>query len=88
MELSEWRLNGVLMEHHKTIKEVARKEPRLVISSGFLDTRFFTSAGCEAIAYGPGNLHRAHTANEYVETDKIITVSKVFGRLVEKLLLQ
>jgi len=70
----------------EAVKEVIGKEPRLTLSTGFLDARFFVEKGVETLTYGPGNLSQAHVANEYIELDKIPIVSKAYISAIMKLL--
>jgi len=61
----------------EAVREVIGREPRLTLSTGFLDARFFVEKGIETLTYGPGDLSQAHVANEYIELSKIPLVSKV-----------
>ncbi len=72
----------------EAVKEVIGKEPKLTLSTGFLDARFFVEKGVETLTYGPGNLSQAHVANEYIELDKIPIVSKAYISAIMKLLKQ
>jgi len=68
------------------IKKVTGKEPRLTLSTGFLDARFFVEKNIETVTYGPGSISQAHVANEYIEIDKITLVSKAYVLLALSLL--
>jgi acetylornithine deacetylase len=47
------------------------------------DLRFFTNdAGIPAVLYGPGDVARAHAADEYVELDEVRAVAKVISLLL------
>jgi acetylornithine deacetylase/succinyl-diaminopimelate desuccinylase-like protein len=59
---------------------------RKAISSGFMDTRFFIEAGVDTIAFGPGKISLAHTPNEYVVVEDILTAGKIFASLISNLL--
>lgn len=80
---SEAKITCILKE---AIKEILGEEPKLTLSTGFLDTRFFIEKGIEALTYGPGDISQAHAANEYIELDKMMLASKVYALTVLKLL--
>ena len=45
------------------------------------DLRLFTRhAGIPTVLYGPGNILNAHTADEYVSLDQVVTCTKVLAR--------
>jgi len=69
------------------VKEVIGREPRLTLSTGFLDSRFFVERGVETVTYGPGDLSQAHVANEYIELSKIPLASKVYALTILKMLI-
>ncbi len=60
---------------------------RKVVCTGGLDTRYYQVKGCQAVTYGPGDVSCAHQADEYVSIRDVLTVTKVYLKLVEKLLL-
>lgn len=68
------------------VKDVIKEEPRLTLSTGFLDARFFVEKNVETVTYGPGSISQAHVANEYIEVDKITLVSKAYALLALSLL--
>jgi len=70
----------------EAVREVIGREPRLTLSTGFLDARFFVEKGIETLTYGPGDLSQAHVANEYIELSKIPLVSKAYILAIMKLL--
>ncbi len=45
----------------------------------------FQAAGIETILCGPGEIHQAHTANEYIELDQIRACEKLLANLVQHL---
>jgi len=79
----EAKITVVLKE---VVKEIIGEEPRLTLSTGFLDTRFFVEKGVEALTYGPGSISQAHVANEFIVIDKMMLTSKVYALTVLKLL--
>lgn len=76
----------ITTELKEVVKNLLNREPKLTLSTGFLDMRFFVKAGYETLSYGPGDLSKAHVANEYLEIDKMMFVSKVFGLFVRCIL--
>ena len=48
------------------------------------DLRLFTNhAGIPAVLYGPGNVAHAHTINEFIDFDEVVTASKVLALMVD-----
>jgi acetylornithine deacetylase len=48
------------------------------------DLRLFTNhAGVPAVLYGPGNVAHAHTINEFIEVEDVITAAKVLALTVD-----
>jgi succinyl-diaminopimelate desuccinylase len=71
-------------EHSQAIAGVD-PEPHGV--SGSTDVRnFINDAGIEAITWGPGDVSRAHTYNEYVELDEVATGHEVLTSALRDLL--
>ncbi|KUK16729.1 M20 family metallopeptidase [Thermococcus sibiricus] len=76
----------IVCELKEAVKSLINKEPKLTLSTGFLDMRFFVKAGYQTVSYGPGEISQAHVANEYLEIDKMMLVSKVFGLFIKNVL--
>ncbi len=76
----------IVMLLKECIMEELNIEPRTTVCIGGLDTRYFQERGIEALTYGPGNPDTPHIADEYVDFENIIKVSRVYARLVNKLL--
>ena len=48
------------------------------------DLRLFTNhAAIPAVLYGPGNVAHAHTINEFIDFDEVVTASKVLALMVD-----
>ncbi len=60
---------------------------RKVVCTGGLDTRYYQVKGCQAVTYGPGDVSCAHQADEYVSINDVLSVAKVYLKLVSKLLM-
>lgn len=43
------------------------------------DATWLDDAGIASVTYGPGSLHQAHSENEFVPIDELITATKVFA---------
>jgi succinyl-diaminopimelate desuccinylase len=69
-----------------TIQDVTGTKPTTTMCIGGLDMRYFVEAGIPTVAYGPGDLRLAHTANEYVEVQELLAVAKVYALTAMKLL--
>lgn len=68
------------------IQDVTGTKPTHTLCIGGLDMRYFVEAGIPTVAYGPGDLCRAHTANEYVEVQELLAVAKVYALTAIRLL--
>ena len=62
------------------------QRPRMIISPGYNDLRYFVSAGIPTVTYGPGILARAHTPDEYVDIRDLRNTTAVFAELICELL--
>jgi len=70
------------------IEKATGTKPSLTVCLGGLDMRFYTERGIQTVAYGPGPLHMAHQANEYVSLEEIKRVAKAYYLLLKEILLQ
>ena len=43
------------------------------------DATWLNNAGIPSITYGPGSLHQAHSENEYVPVEEVITATKAYA---------
>ncbi len=62
----------------RNINEISKKNVRKVVCSGGLDTRYYQAKGIQAVTYGPGEIELAHQADEYVELNEIVEISKIY----------
>ena len=70
----------------KSAEEVIKVKPRTTVCIGGLDTRYFQVKGVQAITYGPGVLTTAHISDEYIYIDDMVTMAKIYSRIVLNLL--
>jgi succinyl-diaminopimelate desuccinylase len=64
----------------KNIRQVTNITPQFSLCTAFLDMRFLVNqAGIPTVSYGPGLLKTAHTADEYVLVDDLVTATKVLA---------
>ncbi len=70
----------------KSIAAVTGQTPRFEMCPGLLETRFYTSQGIPAYAYGPGILSVAHGPDEYVDLRRVIDVAAVYALTAMQLL--
>ncbi len=61
------------------IQSVTGIRPTTTMCVGGLDMRHFVKAGIPTVAYGPGDLRLAHSADEHVEIQELVTVAKVYA---------
>lgn len=90
----EWNVSGEpfltregdLLDAAKlAIKEVAGIDAQLSTSGGTSDGRFIAPTGAQVLEIGPVNA-TIHKINECVKTDDLETLSKVYQRIMERLL--
>ncbi|ESQ20803.1 MAG: Acetylornithine deacetylase/Succinyl-diaminopimelate desuccinylase [uncultured Acidilobus sp. CIS] len=60
------------------------REPRLRIETGATDGRYFRIMGIPVVIYGPGEPFVAHSYDEYVMTDDLLTAYEVLRRAVQR----
>ncbi|MDK2383340.1 MAG: M20/M25/M40 family metallo-hydrolase, partial [Candidatus Korarchaeota archaeon] len=64
-----------------SIRAVAGIEPEATVCIGGLDLRYYVTAGCTGISYGPGVPNTAHAPDENIVLDDIFTVAKAYTML-------
>ncbi|MEM4466916.1 MAG: M20 family metallopeptidase [Nitrososphaerota archaeon] len=70
-----------------SIREVVGKKTRLGIFPATCDMSFFVNqANIPTVIFGPGDLERAHTVNEFIEVEEMIKASYVYVDVVKKIL--
>ncbi len=65
----------------KAAERVLGARPRKIVCIGGLDMRYYVAAGYEAATYGPGVLGTAHTPDEYIEIEDMVSASKIYSLL-------
>lgn len=70
----------------KSIKEIADLDPTLSTGGGTSDGRFIAPTGTEVIELGPCN-STVHQVNECVNMDDLDLLTKIYERILEKLLI-
>lgn len=76
-------LAGVLSE---SLRSITGRTPQISIMAGGCDLRYFHSAGIPTMIYGPGNLDRAHQADEYVEIRQLVIAAQVYALTAMRLI--
>jgi acetylornithine deacetylase len=66
------------------MRELTGEEPLAAVSYG-TEAGLYQAAGIEAIICGPGDIARAHRANEYIETDELGSCRKLIETLGARL---
>ena len=69
----------------KLVRAAAREErgqdPPDIGFTGITDARFYVNgAGTPAVVFGPGDLRVAHTSNEHVPVDDLVSAARVYAR--------
>jgi succinyl-diaminopimelate desuccinylase len=70
----------------KAIKNVTGLNPKVSLSGGTSDGRFFAAADCQVIEMGIPCL-TAHQVDERVEVKELETLEKIYCQLLEDILL-
>jgi acetylornithine deacetylase len=60
-------------------KEVTGVQPKVQAMPAVTDVAFLDRAGIPSIMYGPGDVMRAHTIDEFVPVDEITTATKAIA---------
>ena len=69
------------------VREVTGRAPE-VYGAGFgCDMTHFRAIGAEAVILGPGDIDRAHRPDEYIGIDELLEGTRVYGNLLERLLI-
>ena len=66
------------------MRELTGEEPLAAVSYG-TEAGLYQAAGIDAIICGPGDISRAHRANEYIEPDELESCRKLIEMLGERL---
>jgi len=70
----------------KAIKDICGYDTELSTAGGTSDGRFIAPTGAQVLELGPLNA-TIHQLNEHVKADDLITLSKIYHRMMEHLLL-
>lgn len=91
----DWHLSGepFLTEPGRLIDAVSEAvteetglEPELSTGGGTSDGRFISPAGVDVVEVGPVN-ESIHKVNEYVKVEDVVHLTRIYRRIIEKLLL-
>jgi acetylornithine deacetylase len=61
---------------------VIGQEPTFAMWPSVSDAGWLARAGIPTVIYGPGNLAQAHTVDEWVEIDQLVTAAQVYGEMI------
>lgn len=53
--------------------------------TAWVDAAFLNGAGTPAVCYGPGSIEQAHTDDEWIDVEEIVTCAKVLERFARSL---
>jgi len=76
----------VVQEAAAAIEEVTGAVPDLIGFKGASDARFFSEAGADVIVCGPGDIHVAHTAREFIDLDELARAALAYAGAFTRLL--
>lgn len=63
--------------------EVVGRSPRMEMWPSVSDAGWLASVGIPTVIYGPGQLSQAHTINESVEFEELVTAARVYARMID-----
>ena len=66
-------------------EKMTGNQVNFALCPGFLDARHFVHAQIPCVTWGPGIYEKAHTADEYIALDDIMTAADVFCALIESI---
>jgi acetylornithine deacetylase/succinyl-diaminopimelate desuccinylase family protein len=69
----------------ESVFQVTKERPKFELLHGLLETRYYTSQGIPALAYGPGLLTVSHGPNEFVPVRNIEQCAAVYALTAQKL---
>jgi acetylornithine deacetylase/succinyl-diaminopimelate desuccinylase len=73
--------SAIAVECREAVRAETGAVPRDVGFTGITDARFYLNqARMPAVILGPGSLEVAHTANEWVAVDDLVTAARVYAR--------
>ena len=74
-------VQNMLAAHERVTKDKSevRSHPQVQGFCAVDDATWLNDAGIPSVTYGPGSLHQAHSENEFVPIDELITATKVFA---------
>ena len=79
--------DGTLIERlQESVLHVTGRRTPCTLCPGLLETRFYSSLGIPAVAYGPGELEVSHGPDESVAIDRLMECAKIYGVLATRLL--
>jgi acetylornithine deacetylase/succinyl-diaminopimelate desuccinylase-like protein len=68
------------------IEQVAGRHAPLTMCPGCLETRVYTRAGIDAVAYGPGPVAVMHAPDEHVPVTNLLEACAVYASVLERCL--
>jgi len=71
----------------RSAEKVLGSKPRTTVCLGGLDMRYYTEVGIDTVTYGPGPMHVAHQADEYISIDEFTKIAKIYALLLENILI-
>lgn len=76
----------LVLSLRSSAEDVLGIKPRALVCLGGLDLHYYTSAGVDAVAYGPGPEECAHVTDEYVLVSEVIGAANVYLHLLQRIL--
>lgn len=80
------------LPEHRIIEELTGAltdlgtKPNITTMDACTDASRLNAAGIPTIVFGPGMIEQAHTSHEWIAIEQVKTASKIFKRLIERIL--
>jgi acetylornithine deacetylase len=85
--------NPFYLPEHLIIKELAGAltdlgtKPSVTTMDACTDASRLNAAGIPTVVFGPGTIEQAHTSDEWIALEQVKEASRVFKRLIERILI-
>lgn len=83
---TEVAVNSLLVQGLLRACSAESVDPTVEGMTAWVDAAFLNEAGTPAVCFGPGSIGQAHSADEWIDADEIVTCAAVLTRFVREFL--